>query len=109
MGTEICMGMGIEIRLQEGVEQAIERLALAGIKIWVLTGDKQARNQPVVFYNVIAHLDRPCFWGSSADKHLNMAPSELEASDGCTGDGHSHCLCNQPAAYRHDAFLLRLD
>ena len=32
----------IEDKLQEGVPQAIERLALAGIKIWVLTGDKQA-------------------------------------------------------------------
>ena len=33
----------IEDKLQEGVPQAIERLALAGIKIWVLTGDKQVR------------------------------------------------------------------
>ncbi len=31
----------IEDKLQAGVPEAIERLANAGIKIWVLTGDKQ--------------------------------------------------------------------
>ena len=30
----------IEDKLQEGVPQCIETLAKAGIKIWVLTGDK---------------------------------------------------------------------
>ena len=32
---------GIEDRLQDGVPEAIESLRAAGIKIWVLTGDKQ--------------------------------------------------------------------
>uniref|UniRef100_A0A5B6Z9V8 Phospholipid-transporting ATPase n=1 Tax=Davidia involucrata TaxID=16924 RepID=A0A5B6Z9V8_DAVIN len=32
---------GIEDKLQEGVPEAIESLRQAGIKIWVLTGDKQ--------------------------------------------------------------------
>ena len=32
---------GIEDRLQEGVPEAIESLHKAGIKIWMLTGDKQ--------------------------------------------------------------------
>jgi P-type E1-E2 ATPase len=31
----------IEDRLQDGVPRTIERLASAGIGIWVLTGDKQ--------------------------------------------------------------------
>ena len=31
----------IEDKLQDGVPQAIANLALSGIKIWVLTGDKQ--------------------------------------------------------------------
>lgn len=31
----------IEDKLQDGVPDAIARLANAGIKIWVLTGDKQ--------------------------------------------------------------------
>ncbi len=33
----------IEDKLQDGVPQCIERLAAAGIRIWVLTGDKQVR------------------------------------------------------------------
>ena len=31
----------IEDKLQDGVPEAIATLSLAGIKIWVLTGDKQ--------------------------------------------------------------------
>lgn len=31
----------VEDKLQEGVPECIDRLALAGLKIWVLTGDKQ--------------------------------------------------------------------
>mgnify|MGYP000240183281 CR=1 FL=1 len=33
----------IEDKLQDGVPEAIANLAAAGIKIWVLTGDKQGR------------------------------------------------------------------
>lgn len=32
---------GIEDRLQDGVPEAIAGLRRAGIKVWVLTGDKQ--------------------------------------------------------------------
>lgn len=32
---------GIEDKLQQGVPEAIESLRMAGIKVWVLTGDKQ--------------------------------------------------------------------
>ena len=32
---------GIEDRLQEGVCESIHALEAAGIKVWVLTGDKQ--------------------------------------------------------------------
>ena len=34
----------IEDKLQDGVPQCIERLARAGIKIWVLTGDKVGKS-----------------------------------------------------------------
>ena len=34
--------IGIEDRLQAGVPDTIESLLQAGIKVWVLTGDKQA-------------------------------------------------------------------
>jgi P-type E1-E2 ATPase len=33
----------IEDKLQDGVPEAIANLARAGIKIWVLTGDKQGK------------------------------------------------------------------
>lgn len=32
---------GVEDKLQEGVPETIEKMRLAGIKVWVLTGDKQ--------------------------------------------------------------------
>ncbi len=32
---------GIEDRLQDGVPEAVEALRVAGLKLWVLTGDKQ--------------------------------------------------------------------
>lgn len=36
----IVGGTGVEDKLQEGVPEAVDRLARAGINIWVLTGDK---------------------------------------------------------------------
>lgn len=38
---EFVGATGIEDRLQEGVPEAIDALHKAGIKIWMLTGDKQ--------------------------------------------------------------------
>lgn len=34
----------IEDKLQDGVQHAISNLQMAGIKIWVLTGDKEGKN-----------------------------------------------------------------
>jgi P-type E1-E2 ATPase len=34
----------IEDKLQDGVPRCIERLTQAGIKIWMLTGDKVGKN-----------------------------------------------------------------
>jgi len=42
----------IEDKLQDGVPDAIANLALAGIKIWVLTGDKQGKVLLSVCYRV---------------------------------------------------------
>lgn len=39
-GLQLLGATAIEDRLQEGVPECIERLQMAGIKIWVLTGDK---------------------------------------------------------------------
>ena len=33
----------IEDKLQDGVPEAIANLSMAGIKLWVLTGDKQGK------------------------------------------------------------------
>lgn len=39
-GLTVIGGTGVEDKLQEGVPEAVDRLARAGINIWVLTGDK---------------------------------------------------------------------
>ncbi|XP_019187260.1 PREDICTED: phospholipid-transporting ATPase 1-like [Ipomoea nil] len=39
--VNILGASGIEDKLQQGVPEAIESLRIAGIKVWVLTGDKQ--------------------------------------------------------------------
>ena len=47
VGMSLIGATAIEDKLQDGVPEAIANLARAGIKIWVLTGDKQgtaARN-----------------------------------------------------------------
>ena len=38
---ELLGATGIEDRLQDGVPEAIARLREGGLKVWVLTGDKQ--------------------------------------------------------------------
>ena len=42
-GLELVGATAIEDRLQDGVPEAIESLAAAGCKIWMLTGDKARR------------------------------------------------------------------
>lgn len=41
----------LDQQLQDGVQQAISNLQMAGIKIWVLTGDKQGFS--IVSYPVL--------------------------------------------------------
>jgi phospholipid-translocating ATPase len=43
---------GIEDKLQDGVSQCIERLSQAGIKIWVLTGDKIGIHLFIYLFNI---------------------------------------------------------
>ena len=38
---ELLGATGIEDRLQDGVPETIARLREGGLKVWVLTGDKQ--------------------------------------------------------------------
>ena len=41
MTTQLFLSPGIEDKLQDGVPETIANLRKAGIKVWVLTGDKQ--------------------------------------------------------------------
>jgi P-type E1-E2 ATPase len=41
LNTHFRRATAIEDKLQDGVPSTIEELARAGVKIWVLTGDKQ--------------------------------------------------------------------
>ena len=42
---ELLGATGIEDRLQDGVPETIARLREGGLKVWVLTGDKQVIEQ----------------------------------------------------------------
>ena len=42
---ELLGATGIEDRLQDGVPETIARLREGGLKVWVLTGDKQVIKQ----------------------------------------------------------------
>ena len=57
----------IEDKLQDGVPQCIERLAAAGIRIWVLTGDKQVLHPKQGF----------CCWGITQRAHWTRCLSRV--------------------------------
>lgn len=46
----------IEDKLQDGVPQTIANLGAAGIKVWVLTGDKQGENHQFRFIVCVLFL-----------------------------------------------------
>ena len=46
---------GIEDRLQDGVPEAIAGLRQAGIKVWVLTGDKQVTLHDSIFPGILIY------------------------------------------------------
>lgn len=49
----------IEDKLQSGVPQTIANLAIADIKLWVLTGDKQG--EPFISTRAASHIFAPRF------------------------------------------------
>lgn len=68
-GLTLIGSTAIEDKLQEGVPSAIETLKRAGIKIWVLTGDKietainiaygefvKNKSWSCIFFNRVPHL-----------------------------------------------------
>ncbi|XP_013373547.1 PREDICTED: probable phospholipid-transporting ATPase VD isoform X2 [Chinchilla lanigera] len=59
---------GIEDRLQEGVPEAIEALHKAGIKIWMLTGDKQETAVNIAYVCKLLEPDDKLFILNSQSK-----------------------------------------
>ena len=51
---------GIEDRLQDGVPETIESLRRAGIKVWVLTGDKQVGSPSQQYIIHVFHYTCTC-------------------------------------------------
>lgn len=49
---ELVGATGIEDRLQDGVPETIARLREGGLKVWVLTGDKQVE----IYAEIVAKL-----------------------------------------------------
>lgn len=50
VGMSLIGATAIEDKLQDGVPEAIANLGRAGIKIWVLTGDKQGTALKISFF-----------------------------------------------------------
>ena len=46
---ELLGATGIEDRLQDGVPETVARLREGGLKVWVLTGDKQVWSSDILY------------------------------------------------------------
>ena len=66
---ELLGATGIEDRLQDGVPETIARLREGGLKVWVLTGDKQVTEEK----SIIVTLLSKTFWTHYSVLHLNKA------------------------------------
>jgi phospholipid-translocating ATPase len=81
-------GTAIEDRLQEGVPDTIALLANAGIKLWVLTGDKVETAINIGFSCNLLNNDMELIVFKFEDEQLSIAEAELDkhlASFGITG------------------------
>ena len=58
---ELLGATGIEDRLQDGVPETIARLREGGLKVWVLTGDKQVTEQKIII-TYYTHFSSKTFW-----------------------------------------------
>ena len=71
-------GTAIEDRLQDGVPDAIQLLAKAGIKLWVLTGDKVETAINIGFSCNLLDNDMDLIIFSVDDENLDKAEAELD-------------------------------
>lgn len=67
---ELVGATAIEDRLQEDVPQVIANLRVAGLKIWVLTGDKQETAINIGFACQLLHNEQQIFVINENKKHL---------------------------------------
>ena len=63
----------IEDKLQDGVAQTIANLILAGIKIWVLTGDKQGAFSTIAIHRSMNNSLQKL--PSTSATHANFSPT----------------------------------
>lgn len=66
----------IEDKLQEGVPKCIERLSAAGIKIWMLTGDKVGMSLVFVKENERSSMVGPAIKASNRKRFFYLSPVE---------------------------------
>jgi phospholipid-transporting ATPase len=70
-GLRIVGATAIEDRLQEGVPECVEKLVQAGLKIWVLTGDKE---ETAINIAVACNLVLPAAYMKQVVINKNTAP-----------------------------------
>uniref|UniRef100_A0A8C9Z9F6 Phospholipid-transporting ATPase n=1 Tax=Sander lucioperca TaxID=283035 RepID=A0A8C9Z9F6_SANLU len=85
---------GIEDRLQDGVPETIASLRMAGLQIWVLTGDKQETAVNIAYACKLLHYIQAKFLCSSTDQaakafHSNFAPFEIYPSSSPSSSSHT--------------------
>ncbi|CAK8542122.1 unnamed protein product [Lathyrus sativus] len=95
---------GIEDKLQEGVPEAIESLRQAGIKVWVLTGDKQetAISIGLSCKLLSADMQQIVINGTSEEECKNLLGDAIaKYAVRCSSKGHRHLKHKTNA--EHDA------
>ena len=88
----------IEDKLQEGVPECIKQLAQAGIRIWVLTGDKQETAINIAYACNLMDEEMLLITVSAACQEAD----KLEASGAamcCVCASHNCCVCVRVAVY----------
>uniref|UniRef100_A0A0X3PV87 Phospholipid-transporting ATPase n=1 Tax=Schistocephalus solidus TaxID=70667 RepID=A0A0X3PV87_SCHSO len=93
----LCL-TGVEDRLQEGVRPALETLRNAGIKVWMLTGDKLetaeciAKSSRLVPHGQPLHIFQPVTGRSEAHLELNAFRRRCHLPLVITGSSLDTCL-----------------
>ncbi|XP_076446004.1 LOW QUALITY PROTEIN: phospholipid-transporting ATPase VA-like [Babylonia areolata] len=96
---ELLGATGIEDRLQEGVPDSIARLRQAGLKVWVLTGDKQETAIQIAYASRLISKDQEVLTINAHSQettkdllqyHLGQVSYNRSASQRRRQHGHAH-------------------